>query len=1092
MNLITTRIQIELQNTNQRVDLDLSNDIDIPIDFQFFDFKNPATNYISSSYTITLKGTKNNNIYFNHIYELNGKLTFNPKIKTRCWVYQNNVEVFKGYLFLLRIIRKNKNRLKFEDVDYEVQLIRDNPNEIFNSKETLSVLNFDKYNHIFDYDKVYKSWFGDIYKDGSPAKSFEFSPLRNIFDNIDDDNGFVRLNFNTDVSEDLYIGETILINCTINYISGFQKIKNIDYNNNSITIHYPTQYLVGSLVGDGYIYSITFHGEGYVYPMLDLALGINKKNHENYKYTNSTGDLIAGHNYIIQTFESGDDFTSSGSPNNTPGQMFIYNGVIPTWSNGSVIVETTIDNWRVNEFRPAIFLYGIFKDIMKYFNLEYESNILESQDFKRLVIPYSFGDSFVAQNAGDNLNFSSEINTPEKLYYNLYPFNSNFAKSRFDVYKFRFYSINQIYTEPLGGVHGYFDGGGYNPNAGIHAYTNWGGGFCVKGARYKVVNAGTIDSYYYYANGRNNLSLLVKGFIDTNFPPLNVGDEFVAVNRLCSTWADVKLQMLTPIASHHVIPYDASYNLDYQTTYKPIKEIQLDTFPSDINLSGGIYTMPSSWSSAYINFYFNAILTHEIDDLPNDFGGTSISTSYPDGDAIYNAPGVNGFITDFSVDDNGTTNDLPYTNNINYQNDSLKFNSNWVEFQKSVDNGTTWVTMKALYANDSTNPLYSFSIWNNTIVQGQCKIKLNPGDKVRMVLKVGAKVIALRTDGKPCVGTSAGGGNGAVCMAVTISNAKFWGNVDTVNIDENSTTEYNFNSIVPKISIGDFIRALVKKFNLVFQWDDKKQKYVIETKKDYFTNEIIDWSNKIDYNENIEIDTISDFAHKNYLFRDNEGNDYVNETHQIVTGKLYGSKNITVENDISTDTYEITTVFQPAVNVGAGLNYSYSDKIILTTYQKSNYEYQPASILTLGFYCLRGSEYDFNLYSTQNFGITDIRLETDSQSLAKIYPTVTSNDNHIYPLIDINFGFPVQEFYDMPTHNNFLYNLFYEDDLKNITDPKSKVVRLTLKLNSTDIQNLDFRKKYFIEGYFFRLNKIMAYRPNGTGLTECEFIGIID
>src|SRR5690606_25134493 len=98
--MIDTKIIIELQNTNERAELDLTQDISIPLTYQLFDIYNPALNYFSGSLTVKLPGTQKNNIYFNHIYEINGNINFNPKAKTKVWVYQKGVEIFSGYLFL--------------------------------------------------------------------------------------------------------------------------------------------------------------------------------------------------------------------------------------------------------------------------------------------------------------------------------------------------------------------------------------------------------------------------------------------------------------------------------------------------------------------------------------------------------------------------------------------------------------------------------------------------------------------------------------------------------------------------------------------------------------------------------------------------------------------------------------------------------------------------------------------------------------------------------------------------------------------------------------------------------------------------------
>jgi hypothetical protein len=65
----------------------------------------------------------------------------------------------------------------------------------------------------------------------------------------------------------------------------------------------------------------------------------------NYKpsYSKATsGALVVGRTYILETFVAGDDFTNVGAPSNTSGVVFIATGTTPTtWTNASTI---TTDN----------------------------------------------------------------------------------------------------------------------------------------------------------------------------------------------------------------------------------------------------------------------------------------------------------------------------------------------------------------------------------------------------------------------------------------------------------------------------------------------------------------------------------------------------------------------------------------------------------------------------------------------------------------------------------------------------------------------------------------------------------------------------
>jgi hypothetical protein len=74
-------------------------------------------------------------------------------------------------------------------------------------------------------------------------------------------------------------------------------------------------------------------------------------------------------------------------------------------------------------------------------------------------------------------------------------------------------------------------------------------------------------------------------------------------------------------------------------------------------------------------------------------------------------------------------------------------------------------------------------------------------------------------------------------------------------------------------------------------------------------------------------------------------------------------------------------------------------------------------------------------------------------------------------------------------NNTNLYNKFYKKFIEEITDPNSKIVNGYFYLTPSDIANLSFKKQYYFEGQYFRLNKVENYNPSNP-LTKCEFLKI--
>ena len=125
--------------------LDLYKDEPIPLVLNVDDFTNVAEKASSYSKTFEIPGTKNNNLFFNHIYDITSDSNFNPHLKTKIVVKEDSIDIFSGYLQLNDIINKG------EEISYEITLF----SEATNLKDTLGErvfrdLDFSELNHHYD------------------------------------------------------------------------------------------------------------------------------------------------------------------------------------------------------------------------------------------------------------------------------------------------------------------------------------------------------------------------------------------------------------------------------------------------------------------------------------------------------------------------------------------------------------------------------------------------------------------------------------------------------------------------------------------------------------------------------------------------------------------------------------------------------------------------------------------------------------------------------------------------------------------------------------------------------------------------------
>jgi len=115
------------------------------------------------------------------------------------------------------------------------------------------------------------------------------------------------------------------------------------------------------------------------------------------------------------------------------------------------------------------------------------------------------------------------------------------------------------------------------------------------------------------------------------------------------------------------------------------------------------------------------------------------------------------------------------------------------------------------------------------------------------------------------------------------------------------------------------------------------------------------------------------------------------------------------------------------------------------------------------------------------------------------YPYAGHWDNPITPTIDINFGLPLELYYQangytgqIQVTNANLYNIYHRNYINEVTDKDSKVMTGMFYLEPTDINTLDFRDQIVIDNSYWRLNKVMNYNPFKEGLTKVELIKVKD
>jgi hypothetical protein len=137
--------------------LDLFKDEPIPLVLNIDDFTNVAEADASYSKSFEIPGTKNNNLFFNNIYNITSDSNFNPHKKTKIIVKEGTINTFEGYMQLNDILHKDGA------ITYDITLY----SEAVNLKDILSDrvfrdLDFTELSHDYNETNIKNTWSGNL------------------------------------------------------------------------------------------------------------------------------------------------------------------------------------------------------------------------------------------------------------------------------------------------------------------------------------------------------------------------------------------------------------------------------------------------------------------------------------------------------------------------------------------------------------------------------------------------------------------------------------------------------------------------------------------------------------------------------------------------------------------------------------------------------------------------------------------------------------------------------------------------------------------------------------------------------------------
>ena len=280
----------------------------------------------------------------------------------------------------------------------------------------------------------------------------------------------------------------------------------------------------------------------------------------------------------------------------------------------------------------------------------------------------------------------------------------------------------------------------------------------------------------------------------------------------------------------------------------------------------------------------------------------------------------------------------------------------------------------------------------------------------------------------------------------------------------------------------DLLSDLQKMFNLYFYQSPIDPTLIyIEPFNEFYTSGVVDWSQKSDEAQEMQITMGDPELRKQFTFAYRDGGEALAKSYQATWQEGYGCRIFDTDNFYGVGEQRIETKCATVIpaqyrtNIVLGRTFDVQDdgtlKTMKTGYRIAQYNYVQMTPAPSG-----STE---TWYWVANFG-TNISGWVSGNTL----PYIGHVDNPYDPQQDLAFGMPKQIYFALPDGqggytpytNNNLFNGYWKSYIEEIASKEAMTVQATFYLTVTDIATLDFRIPVYWHGVKWRLLEISDYR----------------
>ena len=312
----------------------------------------------------------------------------------------------------------------------------------------------------------------------------------------------------------------------------------------------------------------------------------------------------------------------------------------------------------------------------------------------------------------------------------------------------------------------------------------------------------------------------------------------------------------------------------------------------------------------------------------------------------------------------------------------------------------------------------------------------------------------------------------------------------------------------------DLIQGIIEKFNLVVEpVPNRKNLLSIEPYDTWFdAGAQVDYTSKIDRNVNFSISTPVIEQPRTIIFSDLEDDDYLNLYTRETFNKTYGQYIFTSDSDLAEGERKIGKVFAPTPTTNIPNSTAFIIPHLCTKPVNSNSIYKPMTfkprlLYGIGIQNVESAAAGFTAGSPSGTGSYFLRDEQGTVTQQnKWYQVGSLNETPISTdgiALDLHYNNNNQGAGAIPPYwsnvspNNFIsgsgdaYTTYWANYINGLYDIDARKLVCNVYLTPNEIPGIRLNQKVFIDGAYYRINKINGANLSRRDSVEIEFIKTI-